>query len=183
MNRSEAMAVLGISDTRDARGAMRALAKIHHPDVRGGNGELFKKVHDAYRLLTNKTYRMVGVERLSFGNAYTEKVFQTELIRGMRAEGALCIKIVGNVFQKIGIPDLYVASKIWTGWLELKTENEELRAHQARMLQTLNSKGVAAFVVRYRRRHGVFIEKGGAPIELVKNWKVGFLARLHQQVV
>lgn len=187
MNKIEAMAILGISDTRDAQRAMRNLAQIHHPDKRTGNGEIFKQVHNAYRLLTNKTYRMGNVERLSFGNPYTERVFQTKLILGLRQEGALCVKIVGNVFQKMGIPDWYVASKIWTGWLELKTENEELSSPQARMIHKFNERGVPAFVIRYRRKHGVFIEKvdgdSASPIELVVNWRVGFLDRLHQQVI
>lgn len=184
LNKSEAMAILGVGDMRDAHGAMRALVKIHHPD-HGGKAETFQLIIDAHRLLTDKTYRF-NVERLSFGHPFTERVFQQKLISAMRADGALCIKIVGNVFQKIGIPDLYVASKIWTGWLELKTENEELRPHQAKMICKLNERGVPALVARYRRRHGVFLEKvdglSASPIMLVKNWEVGFLKCLEQQV-
>ncbi len=190
MNKVEAMAILGIGDARDARSAMRVLVKIHHPDLRGGDGEQFKKVHDAYRLLTNVTYRMGNVERLSFGNAYVENVFQPKIIKGLRQDGAICWQIVGNVFQKLGLPDLYVASKIWTGWLELKVENRVLEPHQAKRIRELNERGVPAFVARYRRKHGVFIEivdgDSATPIELVEDWKQGLLcvlARLYQQVV
>lgn len=178
MNKTEALAILGIKDKREAKEAMRKLVKIHHPD-HGGKASVFQTVIDAHRLLTDETYRFGKVERLSFGHAYTENVFQPKMIKGLREDGALCVKIVGNVFQKIGIPDLYVASRKWTGWIELKVENRILEPHQAKMLQTLNEKGVPAIVARYRRRHGVFIEKvrglSASPVELVKVWDKGFL--------
>lgn len=186
MNRTEAFAILGIGDRRDAQSAMRKLAQIHHPD-KGGTAARFQEIMDAYRLVVDKTYRM-NVERLSFGHPYTERVFQQELLKSFRGQGAVCINVVGNVFQKIGIPDLYVASKIWIGWLELKTENEELRLHQVKMIRELRLQGVNVFVLRYRRKHGVVVEgiscKGrisedrGSPIVIVKDWKKNLLSEL-----
>lgn len=181
MNKVEALAILGIEDKSDAKEAMRRLVKIHHPD-HGGTAARFIEIMNAYRLVCNSAYRM-NVERLSFGNPYKENVFQQKLLQGLRLQGAYCIKFVGNVFQKVGTPDIYIAHLQWAGWVELKTENEELRPHQAKAIRELNARGINALVARYRRRHGVILErverKGVCiPVLLCKEWKDNFISDL-----
>lgn len=59
MNNKEAFEILGLptnSSLEDVKKAYRNLAKIHHPD-KGGDSNLFKKLTEAYRFITDPSFR------------------------------------------------------------------------------------------------------------------------------
>lgn len=75
MTPSEALKVMGISagsSQEDLKKRFHALAHLHHPD-KGGNGEIFKKVSQAYQVL--KSGIPAGNTSSGFGN-FNPKGFQ-----------------------------------------------------------------------------------------------------------
>lgn len=78
-----------------------------------------------------------------------ESTFTKYLTKRLREEGAVVVKIHGGGMGQAGVPDLYVASPRFTGWLELKTKRNKPSVIQTRKMGELIGTGhVAAFVVR-----------------------------------
>jgi hypothetical protein len=167
MNRTEAMAVLGISAASEAKAAMRNLVQIHHPD-KGGTQKRFVQIMDAYRCLTG-SYK-VDIPRLQFGFPdVRESVFQGKVIKSLRAGGCLVWKMHGHGMQKIGIPDLYFAGPL-TGWLELKVGNNQVSAIQALTLKQLRDVKVWAYVARLSRGAVSLEDEAGEVFTVVRDW-------------
>jgi hypothetical protein len=78
----------------------------------------------------------------------TESQFQRQVIKALEDFCAVVYNIHGHAMQKRGIPDLYVAHRLWTGWIELKVGGNSISAIQAHQLEKLWSAGAQAFVVR-----------------------------------
>lgn len=76
-----------------------------------------------------------------------EKDFQRKLIDFLKKRNAFVFNFIGNVFQS-GVPDLFVAHRYWSGWLELKTTSK-LTEQQKHNLTELRRRGQNAYVVRY----------------------------------
>lgn len=76
-----------------------------------------------------------------------EKDFQRKLIDFLKQRNAFVFNFIGNVFQS-GVPDLFVAHRYWSGWLELKTTSK-LTEQQRHNLTELRRRGQNAYVVRY----------------------------------
>jgi len=76
-----------------------------------------------------------------------ETNFQRILIKSLRECGATVFNIHGHAMQVAGIPDLYVAHKIWSGWLELKCGNNPPTKLQSHTLKKLNDSGVEAYIL------------------------------------
>ena len=66
----------------------------------------------------------------------------------MQACGAGYFKIHGNKMQTSGWPDLYLYSRIWTGWLELKAGSNPLDPLQRAQIKSLRMQHVPVFVLR-----------------------------------
>lgn len=77
--------------------------------------------------------------------------FQKILVTAFRQAGAIVFNIHGHAMQIAGIPDLYVAHKIWTGWLELKTGENATTKLQTRTLGSLEAAGVNVFILLERK--------------------------------
>lgn len=81
-----------------------------------------------------------------------ETNFQKILVASFRSCGAIVFNLHGHSMQVAGIPDLYVAHTIWSGWLELKTGTNPLSKLQERTMRGLEStKGINAFVLTERK--------------------------------
>lgn len=161
MNRFEALKVLSLSeqfDTAALKRAYRLNAKRHHPD-RGGDETLFKYVCEAYRVLSEKPKSVVTVDWTAFtqsvadtfkpaNDAMKETQFKNKIVAMLKEEGAKTFKIHGSEWQEPGWPDLYVAHKMWTGWLELKVNAGESDLQRKRIAD-LRIRGVYAAFMRY----------------------------------
>lgn len=76
-----------------------------------------------------------------------ETNFQRALIQSLKECGATVFNIHGHSYQVAGIPDLYVAHTIWSGWLELKTGNNPATLLQKHTLNKLYDCGVSAYIL------------------------------------
>lgn len=77
--------------------------------------------------------------------------FQKILVTAFRQAEALVFNIHGHSMQIAGIPDLYVAHRIWTGWLELKTGANKATKLQINTLRRLEATGVNVFILIERK--------------------------------
>ncbi len=76
-----------------------------------------------------------------------ESNFQKILVKSLRECGTVVFNIHGHAFQVAGIPDLYVAHKIWSGWLELKTGNNPATKLQQHTLKQLYDCHINAYIL------------------------------------
>jgi len=76
-----------------------------------------------------------------------ENNFQRILVKSLRECGAVVFNIHGHAMQVAGIPDLYIAHPVWTGWLELKTGNNPATKLQSSTLKRLIDCGVHAYIL------------------------------------
>lgn len=79
-----------------------------------------------------------------------ESVFANKIIHALEGVGCWCFNVHGHRFQKLGVPDCYVAHCKWTGWIELKTGSAKPSALQVMNIKDLLIRNVPAFVVRLR---------------------------------
>lgn len=76
-----------------------------------------------------------------------ENNFQRILVKSLRECGTIVFNIHGHAMQVAGIPDLYIAHKIWTGWLELKTGTNKATKLQQQTLKKLYDCGINAYIL------------------------------------
>jgi hypothetical protein len=81
----------------------------------------------------------------------------------------------GNVMQRTGLSDTFVAHRYWHGWLEFKSETGKLRKTQEVFLRQMMDRGVPAFVVR--AASNLDIRKNGTTPGIIENWDGTELAR------
>ena len=151
MTRQQALHILGLSEgftVEVLTKAWRAAAMRTHPDL-GGNVTDFKNVKIAYEVL--KQLRGADLTR-SFTfkpvNIMTEETkFKNAIKTHLTGLGAKVFKVHGSEWQEPGWPDLYVAHKTWTGWLELKVSASDA-ALQKRRIEELKIRGVFAAFAR-----------------------------------
>jgi hypothetical protein len=166
--------------------AFRKRAFETHPD-HGGDADQFALVRTAYNFLRKNGTMSTGLyvggvpvdevrdDLRNFardlfrsnrqGKKYVrsvpkETVLSGDLIKVLELHGAWTFNVHGHVFQKRGVPDLYVAHPFWTGWLELKVEDREVKELQRIQMEKLLGNGVPAFVLRLRRGDGDWGEPG-----------------------
>lgn len=92
-----------------------------------------------------------------------------QLARRLREAGALVLPLVAGVHHAPGWPDKYVASRAWTGWLELKSGDREATPAQRDCMAALLERGVPCAVLRLEgdrwrleRPTGEVLWEGGA---------------------
>ena len=88
-----------------------------------------------------------------------ESAYQKIIRDEFRSLGAVVLNKLGTMHEGPGWPDLYVAHKIWTGWIELKT-GSKLSTVQAQRIDQLRQCGVNVVVLR-----GSYITPGKRLIE------------------
>ncbi len=76
-----------------------------------------------------------------------ETNFQRVLVKSLRECGVVVFNIHGHAMQVAGIPDLYVAHTIWSGWLELKTGNNPVTKLQQHTLKQLYDCNINAYIL------------------------------------
>ncbi len=76
-----------------------------------------------------------------------ETNFQRILTTAFKQSGATVFNIHGHGMQVAGIPDLYIAHSIWTGWLELKTGTNKATRLQLKTLRCLSDAHVNAYIL------------------------------------
>ena len=137
MTSDEAKVILGCTDSKTAHKAFRMRAKAgmyRHPDV-GGDAERFQQLCEAYDVLAGHSgaaakvdlgtwTRDAGLEFERSGVSTImakskESALQIAMKLALEKSGAFVFNCHGSEFQRAGMPDLWIAHHIWTGWLEL----------------------------------------------------------------
>lgn len=77
-----------------------------------------------------------------------EKDYQRKLVKFLKEHNALVMNFIGNVYQS-GVPDLFVAHRRWSGWLELKGPRTTITEQQKYNLTELRRHGQWAYVLRF----------------------------------
>lgn len=77
----------------------------------------------------------------------SEAKFQKKVVNFLRRHNAYVINFIGNIYQK-DVPDLYVAHRYWTGWIELKFGLGKLSPGQIHALRQLYRREVPYAVWR-----------------------------------
>ena len=77
-----------------------------------------------------------------------ETDFAKKITKNIRDCNGLVLSVVGNRMQQNSWPDIYVAHRYWTGWIEFKGLKTMLRKDQAKLLEGLRERYIEAYVVR-----------------------------------
>lgn len=77
-----------------------------------------------------------------------EAAYNSKVAKKLRGEGAFVAKIHGQAMQVAGLPDLYVASGEFHGWLEGKVGRRPATPLQRAIARKLIARGIPAFVLR-----------------------------------
>ena len=83
----------------------------------------------------------------------TEREWEGYLIRHLNKAGALVFSVSSTAKrrnQAVDWPDLYICSRKWTGWLELKTGDRPLTKGQEKRLMQIENEGVRAYILRFK---------------------------------
>ncbi len=78
----------------------------------------------------------------------SEFEWKAQLTEDLRGKAALVLSLHGHAMQAPGWPDLYIAHRFWSGWLELKRE-ATLAPLQRERLEGLTSRGVNGWIVHW----------------------------------
>lgn len=78
----------------------------------------------------------------------SETAWTAKLVVRLRRLNAQVLNVHGHDMQAPGWPDLYVAHRRWSGWLEVKTAKGRLRKVQQLVIDGLRARNVPAFVLR-----------------------------------
>ena len=78
----------------------------------------------------------------------SEKIFQRDVVRALEGVGSWILNFHGHGYGRSGIPDLFVANRKWSGWIELKIGNKKPTDLQVVCMKDLLCRGVPSFVVR-----------------------------------
>ncbi len=106
-------------------------------------------------------------------SAYTKK-----LRKRLIEEGAVVWKWHGSGMGINGVPDLYVASTLWSGWIEVKVARNKASASQSARIEELNQRCVDAFVLRGPDHQ---IERPDGTINGHLDWSSNLLAQLFDE--
>ena len=60
----------------------------------------------------------------------TENQWKAALVKELRSRGVMVLSLHGHAMQAPGWPDIFVADKLWSGWIELKAHDGELSGAQ-----------------------------------------------------
>jgi hypothetical protein len=105
----------------------------------------------------------------------SESEFQRALVGGLRSFGAQVLNLNPNERMGYGWPDLFISSRLFNGWVELKTGKRELEVHQAQRMTLLNENDTKTCVLRLRGDFSLHIEHYSAQAILQSEW---FLLRV-----
>lgn len=79
----------------------------------------------------------------------SETKLTSRLVRGGRTARAMILNVHGHKMQTPGWPDLYIAHKLWTGFLEMKGPRTKIEPHQQQIIGGLKERNVSVYVVRF----------------------------------
>lgn len=82
---------------------------------------------------------------------------------------ALIFAFVGSAYCASGIPDWFLAHRIWTGWIEHKMPYGKISPSQRAQLIKLKHRGVKAYVLIH--------EPNGYALRDHDNYPIGFLEK------
>lgn len=175
MKAEKAKQLLGLQESvlygKDALSeAYRKAARVTHPD-HGGSCEEFAAVSLAYRTLLKLAGMREGdgigisasvAEELSVIADYFRKAGKQDKarraivpdsetkIQGVLKDlivkgGGWVLNLHGHAMQKSGVPDLFIVSSMWTGFLELKRADNVPSRLQAVQLRRICERGFPAY--------------------------------------
>jgi len=76
-----------------------------------------------------------------------ESEFQRKVVAELKQRCCFVFNSCGGFFQRRGMPDLWVAHKVWNGWLELKVEGGVIEDHQIETMRKICERGVGCYVL------------------------------------
>jgi hypothetical protein len=146
VNHAQAKAVLGWDGKEPLQKCIRRRKRETHPDISGLDGSDFKLVCQAANVLMHQPKVDVTVPLQEVRPA---KLTETQFTSKIRRQFPFSLKIHGSIMQESGIPDLYVCSHLWEGWLELKVGTRVVEKLQWKQMDRIRENGGQAFVLRY----------------------------------
>lgn len=93
-----------------------------------------------------------------------ENAYQGMVIGQLKGAGCEVLNKWGNIMEGRGWPDLYVAHRVWTGWIELKTMAHGIEVTQTQRMRRLIKRGVPCVVLRWTTRGEVIEDCEGETI-------------------
>ena len=79
-----------------------------------------------------------------------ESKYQAQVIKNLKAVGAQVLNLHGHAMQAPGWPDLFVAHPYYSGWIELKTKNGNLREVQRLVIAGLRYRKSPVIILRWK---------------------------------
>ena len=108
-----------------------------------------------------------------------ENRFQAILIRRLRKAGSLVLNIIPNELGGKGWPDIYVAHRAWSGFIELKSgDRRQVTKAQKQRIHQLINRGVNACVLRMKDGKIMFQEFDESTLDLITNLEIMPLSSL-----
>ncbi len=98
----------------------------------------------------------------------TETKLRKPFIEALRRCGAKVIPYVGSTMGQQGTADVFVAHKIWHGWIEFKGPNTPLTRLQEIFLSDMRKRNVNAHCIRLLDTYRFRVDE-----ELAYNWQTG----------
>lgn len=78
----------------------------------------------------------------------TETFLRKKLVKALREVGAEVIPYVGSLMGQQGTADIFVAHKMWHGWIEFKGPNTKIKPLQIRFINRQLDRNVNALFCR-----------------------------------
>ena len=95
-----------------------------------------------------------------------ERTYQAQIIKEIQSANGLVLNKWGNVREGSGWPDLYVPSRIWHGWLELKVGKNKCSAIQKIVIRQLVEREVNVHVLRWKDGVETFEDEDGEVLQV-----------------
>jgi hypothetical protein len=91
----------------------------------------------------------------------TETTLRKKVCSILRDRGSLIIPYVGSTMGAKGTPDIFLADKNWSGWIEFKGPTTKIKPIQWQFIQDLRKRKVKAVVMRLFEGHFILDEVFG----------------------
>lgn len=85
----------------------------------------------------------------------TETQLRKPFVEALRKAGAIVVPYVGSTFGQQGTSDVFVAHKLWSGWIEFKGPKTKVEPIQVRFIKDMQIRRVNATIVRLLK-HGQY---------------------------
>jgi len=99
----------------------------------------------------------------------TETALRKPICEALRKCGGDITPYVGSTMGREGTCDIFLAHKLWHGWIEFKGPNTKIKPTQELYIQELRKRNVKAVVIRIFENNSLMFDE-----ELSVNWLDGW---------